>query len=386
MKPLRYLAPLVVLLAATVSAFAGIPVLPELPDGIAARYHDLLIPQWQDLASQRQALLDEGRALNADCKDIDSGSDKHQDCLKRADAFNRQSETLQPKMEALGDEICVAGVLSGLCSTKTPAASTLCSKPPSAFTGPGKGCAKLKAGIASGAFNSRDAAANYCAAKLKVGADERAIQQMNFGNETRSFEMFADVSAEQKAKFQKKVLDALLDQGLEVTKMAADSAKSLNPYNVNATIKRLRAEGLNNDAIFAGLRKIAATKDKPAMAAAYKSFVDLVKNEKEGYDAGKDMAEDSQDANLRLLLGVLKVAQGDSEVGLVVTGADFGVSFAYLGYISGQVDDLTQVTDSKLLQLNSLIDRLKQDVSALNAAKQDWAGANDHPGEPDCRT
>lgn len=229
-------------------------------------------------------------------------------------------------------------------------------------------------------------AVKFCATQLRVAADQRAIEQMNFGNDARSFEMFADVSATQKAKFQEKALDALLDQGLKATTIAAESASSLNPYNVNTTINKLRAKGFNNDAIFAGLRKIAATKGKPAMAEAYKDFVDIVQKAKEGYDTGKEMAEESQNANLRLLLGVLKVAQGNPEAGLAVTAADFGESFFYLGYISAQVGDLTQVTDDKLVLLKGRIDRLKQDVSALNAAKQDWATTSQKPGEPDCHT
>ena len=117
---------------------------------------------------------------------------------------------------------------------------------------------------------SSPADVRFCVAKLKVSADERAIQQMNFSNDERSFEMFENVSQAQKTKFEEKVLDALLDQGIEATKMAANSAKSLNPWNVNTKIGELRAIGLNNDAIFTGLRKLAATKDKPAMAEAYK--------------------------------------------------------------------------------------------------------------------
>jgi hypothetical protein len=224
----------------------------------------------------------------------------------------------------------------------------------------------------------------FCAAKLKVSADERAIQQMNFGNDERSFEMFENVSKAQKMKFEEKALGALLDQGIEATKMAAKSAKSLNPWNVNTKINELRVMGLNNDAIFTGLRKLAATKDKPAMAEAYKDLVGLVQSAKEGYDTGKDMAKEPQNATLRLLLGVLKVAQGNPELGIAVTAADFVESFAYLGYMSVKVGDLTQVTDDKLALLKSRIERLKNDVVSLRKAKQDWTTTNAEQSEPDC--
>jgi hypothetical protein len=224
----------------------------------------------------------------------------------------------------------------------------------------------------------------FCTAKLRVAADERAIQQLNLSNDVRSFEMYADVSAAQKAKLQKKVADALLSQAMAASTMASMSAKSLNPYNVNNTIKQLRANGLDNDAIFAGLRKIAATKDKPAMAAAYKELVNDVRNAKQGYDTGKAVAEDEQNARLQLLLGVLKVAQGNPTLGLVITATGFGESLAYLGYVSAEVDDLTRVTEHKLLLLNDYVTRLKQDVHALKAARRDLATVNGIHDEPGC--
>ena len=142
--------------------------------------------------------------------------------------------------------------------------------------------------------------------------------------------------------------------------------------------------GLNNDAIFTGLRKLAATKDKPAMAEAYKDFVNLVQSAKEGYDTGKDMAKEPENATLRLLLGALKVAQGNPELGIAVTATDFGESFAYLGYMSVKAADLIQVTDDKLVLLKSRIERLKADVVSLKQAKQDWTTTNAERSRPDC--
>ena len=209
---------------------------------------------------------------------------------------------------------------------------------------------------------------------------------MNFGSDARSFEMFAGVSEAQKAKFEEKISGALLDQALEATTLAAKSASSLNPWNVNSTINKLRANGLNSDMIFAGLRKIAATKDKPAMARAYKELVEHLKTLKEAHDNMKDAVEELKNGDPQLLLGVLKVAQGNPELGLAVTALDFGESFAYPGYVSTQVDDLTQVTDDKLTLLQGRIDRLKKDVDALNKAKRDWTTKSEKSGGPDCHT
>jgi hypothetical protein len=303
------------------------------------------------LMQERTILHDKINGLNAKCAAVAKGSALAASCLKNQaellSALNshiRQSNNFNAAAQAA----IVASTSPALVPTSSPA--------------------NVK----------------FCAAKLKVSADERAIQQMNFGNDERSFEMFENVSKAQKTKFEGKALGALLDQGIEATKIAANSARSLNPWNVNTKINELRAMGLNNDMIFTGLRKLAATEDKPAMAEAYKDLVGLVQSAKEGYDTGKDMAKEPQNATLRLLLGVLKVAQGNPELGIAVTAADFGESFAYLGYMSVEVGDLAQVTDDKLVLLKSRIERLKADVVSLKAAKQDWTTTNAEQGEPDC--
>ena len=331
-------------------AAQDIPALSVLSSTVTAANPELASRR-ATLAQQRAALHGKVNSLNAQCASVVNGSAVATACLKtQAELFAQLSTHIQESKDF----------------NAAAQAATV------AFTSP----APVSAGS--------PVSVKFCAAKLKVSADERAIQQMNFGNDERSFEMFENVSKAQKMKFEEKVLGALLDQGIEATKMAANSAKSLNPWNVNTKINELRAVGLNNDTIFTGLRKLAAAKDKPAMAAAYKDLVDLVQSAKEGYDTGKDMAKEPENATLRLLLGVLKVAQGNPELGIAVTAADFGESFAYLGYMSVKVGDLTRLTDDKLVLLKSRIERLSNDVVSLRKAKQDWTTTNAEQSEPDC--
>jgi hypothetical protein len=136
--------------------------------------------------------------------------------------------------------------------------------------------------------------------------------------------------------------------------------------------------------MFTTLRKIAATKDKPAIARAYKELIDGVQKWKEVNDTKKDMEDDPKNADLRLTLGVLKIA-GGAELGLFITAADFGESFRYLYYTSSSVDDLMEITDDKLALLKNRIDRLKTDVAALNKVKRDRT-KSETSGEPDCRS
>lgn len=229
------------------------------------------------------------------------------------------------------------------------------------------------------------AGTRFCSAKRTLGADQNAIRELGFAIDTERFEMFAEVSKEQKAELENKVFDALLDNGLEATTVLANSAKSLNPWNVNNAVKMLEEKGFKNAAVSSALRRIALQKDKPAMAAAYRDFVEATKAAKEGWNTGSAMAKDRQNADLRLLVGALKVMQGNPELGLVVSGAELGESFAYLAYVSGRVNDLTKSTDEKLQRLAMLSQRLKGHVGDVRTSRTGWRRAMGiSTGEPTC--
>lgn len=212
----------------------------------------------------------------------------------------------------------------------------------------------------------------FCRAKLATMADQTAIHELGFDLDAQRFEMFEDVAREQKTALEHKVFDALLDQGLESADALLSSAKSLNPWNVNNAVEMLRAKGFGNAAIIAALRKIALQKDKPAMLAAYREFVDVVKGAKEGWTTRSEIAKDPENSDLRMMVGALKVMQGNPELGLAVTTAEFGESLLYLAYVSGQVGDLEQASNDKLARLARLSQRLRVDVDDTRTSKKAW--------------
>jgi hypothetical protein len=229
------------------------------------------------------------------------------------------------------------------------------------------------------------AAAQFCSAKRTLGADQNAIRQLGFSLDTERFEMFAEVSREQKAELQNRVLDALLDYGFEATAVIANSAKSLNPWNVNNAVRMLEEKGFKNAMVNAALRRIALQKDKPAIVAAYRDFVDAAKAAKEGWNTGTAMSKDSQNAALRLLVGALKVMQGNSDLGLAVTAAELGESLAYLLYMNGRVNELTKSSDEKLQRLTALSKRLQGHVGDVRTQRTEWRRAMGiSRGEPTC--
>lgn len=219
---------------------------------------------------------------------------------------------------------------------------------------------------------ARSLGSQFCQAKYAIVGDQGAIRALGFNIDAERFELFENVAKTQKADLERKLFDALLDQSLEATDMALKSAKSLNPWNVNNAINMLKEKGFGNTAVISALRRIAATKDKPAMYAAYKEFVETAKSAKEGWTTGSDMAEDPDNANLRLLLGALKVMQGNPELGAVVTTLEFGENIAYLCYLTGEVNDLAKASDQKMKRLSELSAKLNGDVKALTQSKRAW--------------
>lgn len=230
----------------------------------------------------------------------------------------------------------------------------------------------------------------FCLAKQLLVADQTAIRNLGFALDAERFEMFENIAHEQKAELQHKIFDALLDQGLEATDIALDSAKSLNPWNVNKAIDMLKAKGFDNALIISALRRIALQEDKPTLLASYRDFVKLAKRAKEGWDTEAGIAKDPENSQLRLMVGALKIMQGNPELGLAVTAAEFSENLTYLGYLSGQVSDLTNASDEKLALLGTpthggLTQRLKLHVNDMMTAKNAWQKSSGYAtGTPVC--
>ena len=229
----------------------------------------------------------------------------------------------------------------------------------------------------------------YCRNRKAVTADQRAIREMGFALDAQRFEMFENVAREQKAALEQKIVDALFDhalyKGLAWAEDALRGAESLNPWNVNKAVSLLRKKGYGNETVIAALRGIASQKNKPAMFAAYKEFVEVAKKAKVARATGLAAAKEPGNAGLLQLLGALKTVQGNPALGEVITAVDMGENLVYLGYVTGQVDKLTTVSDDKLAKLSSLSKRLKDHVGAMHLAQRRWQKATGHlSARPKC--
>lgn len=238
-------------------------------------------------------------------------------------------------------------------------------------------------------------AERFCGAKKLIAVDIQGVKALDFKADIQQFETFEKLSKDQKSEFERKAAMALVDQALDAGQMAAGSAKSLNPWNVNTAVKNLKAQkwikaaeahGLKTDLVFSAMRRIAAAKNKPDAAAAYKLFVHEAKVAREGYDTGHDMAKEPDTAGLRFLLGALKAVEIGPEAGLAVTGAEFIESAAWIYWLNKLENLQMAVTDQKLEQLTKLVQQLKAHAAKLNAARADWTKAARKTGEPVCHS
>lgn len=233
--------------------------------------------------------------------------------------------------------------------------------------------------------NPRPASADdFCKMKSLTTADIAAIKAIDFRADVESYQEFEALSTEQKASFEHKAFMAALDQGLEMADKGIDAAKSLNPWSVNTAIKDFKARGFDNPTLFAAMRKVAAAKGKPEAAEAYKAFVKLAKAGYEGYETGKDMRKDPDNAQLRFLLGALKVMQNNPELGLAVTTAEFGESYAWLYWLDRLQNERMDITETKLKQLAGLSANLKAHTGAMKAARNRYRQDTGDPGDPAC--
>lgn len=228
-------------------------------------------------------------------------------------------------------------------------------------------------------------ARSICSAKRRIAADQQAIRLMNFDADTESFEKFEWIAREQKAELTNKLLSAALDQGIDAASKLPKKLMTLNMNNVHKEIKKLESIGLNkNQRVIDAMYEIAQSIDERKKIKAYNRLLKEVKTAKEIYSTGTGIAKDPDNAGLRFLLGALQIAQRNPVLGLWVTAADVSENFAYFVYLTGQVGDLSKLTDDKMKALNERIVQMKKDMTAFKTAKQKWQ-ASGMTGEPDCK-
>lgn len=95
------------LLAASV-ATAAVPTIPDVPETLPTAVRQSLLAKRAPLVARQTALIAMGKAINADCARVETGSAKHKDCLARLAEFNAGADALGAESDGLADEIDAA--------------------------------------------------------------------------------------------------------------------------------------------------------------------------------------------------------------------------------------------------------------------------------------
>jgi hypothetical protein len=204
---------------------------------------------------------------------------------------------------------------------------------------------------------------------------------------------YSKLTEEERKEFLKSLGGALLGKIL-------DGAATLNPWNVNNAINWLKDHGVDSDIAASLLRSISKVPDK---RDKIDYFIKGYNAGKEGTDAEKELGSDDSNYNktLYLVLGSLKVAQGNPELAPWITSAEVTESFVFLGVMggwkntlpfvtndnqSGVVNRIVANTDFQLVSLTRLASSTKQNFDKCMAAKKAWQSAmgnyNATPIEP----
>lgn len=220
----------------------------------------------------------------------------------------------------------------------------------------------------------------YCQAEVKAKSERAAIKQLGLDADTDRFEMFAKLGEDQKKKITHAALSLVIDASLASASAAADSAKSLNPYNVNRAVAALERRGVAYEPFVKSLRAVAAQKDKPEKARKFKEFVEIVEKAKLGREEKAKAKEEPDDGFWHGLIAGIGIAGDTRLVAATVSVGDTIESLSYLWYASGQEEELRKSNDAKLAQLATLTKRLRDDVDSMKNAKFEWQIETGHPG------
>jgi len=153
------------------AALGQIPAMPEIPTALPDAVREPLIVKRKPWAEEKLKLLEEGKALNAACQNLERGSERHKNCLARQASFDGRVVALRGAFATLETEIDAA----------------------------------IDAEIAR--LEARDK-------ELTAGLekDAEAIRNLGFARRAEDFAEWEKLGSDAKAQFEKEVVDAATDQ------------------------------------------------------------------------------------------------------------------------------------------------------------------------------
>ena len=219
----------------------------------------------------------------------------------------------------------------------------------------------------------------------QIAGDLEAIKRLKLDKRAEEFEEWAKLSKDARADLENQALDALITVSLSGVQAGAKIVASHNPWLANEMIGHLRTLGVNDPFLLEAIKKVGATKGKPAMAKAVNEWLDAIGKARDVYSIAKDGAKagdltEKKNAALGALATVLSWGVEDPKLSLLVTEIQVATAALYNNVtqrvVSSRVEQLLHLADEELKSLKRLQGRLTEHMKQRRAEREALASSD----------
>lgn len=208
--------------------------------------------------------------------------------------------------------------------------------------------------------------------QLKVNADEKAIRALGFDRTAKDFAEWEALAKEEQKEFYLKLADVAVGNALVGAKEAVASVKSLNPWNAQKVIGRLKAAHLEDPELFAAIRRLAqkSARSKANWIRDWKAVLSALQRYKDMFVAGVGVGMKEGHVDRKMVLEALATCLSwllqDPVLELVVLDIQIGAAYLYGAAAVVQVDKLMVLEERDLKSLKALKQRTEDHWQELN--------------------
>jgi hypothetical protein len=225
------------------------------------------------------------------------------------------------------------------------------------------------------------------AARAQLTSRVGAVRNMGFATTAATLEQWAELTEDARKQFKKYVSAAARDLMFTGAEQAVKRGASLNPWNVNTAVKRLKANGFWTSGIETSMRRIAAIRDKPDARSRLVAELKVLKTAIKV--ANWDSTASSVDQVLEGTSVVLGWLPKPPQASLGIAATEFGVALAFAGhakYVSGPaIERMSRLTEQQLVDLKRRSAAVQQATARVVAAKRALKSCTERKTEIDDR-
>ena len=324
------LVSLVIACTSGTNAWAGLPELKPIPQGLPKEVRAYLLKQEAQIDGELNALAARNNELRKNCAEVDEGSPAAERCSREQAALEAGRERYIKAAER---------------------------------------------------FNSMvDAEVAIHDLQARIARDQEAIRRLGLKSRAEDFEEWEKLSDEARRDFEEQALasmaDLLFGAASDANKAVITGAGALNTFSSRKLISRLQQKGVSNERLFKSIREIGAAKGKPARAKAAKDLIEIVEKEGDLLNIAQEINGNPGDVRTAAEAATVLLSWGLEGPLAGVFASD--VQFMYASLYNNaarrvsedSIERLTTMTERQLRDLNELTRVLKRHVKELHAARE----------------